>query len=85
MIVKCLREEQVPGVDKRLVRVVRIIVEQYDGDVRAFTESTRLRLDAIRGAEGSRKATPTGRRGGTYEHLKPSPKYPRRHGRKKAD
>jgi hypothetical protein len=30
-------------VDERLVRVVRIIVEQYDGDVKAFVESIRYR------------------------------------------
>ena len=33
------RQEQSPRVDDRLARVVRIIVEQYDGDVKAFVES----------------------------------------------
>ena len=32
-------EEQAPSVDKRLGSVVRMIVEQYDGDVKAFAES----------------------------------------------
>ncbi len=68
MIDKCLKEEQVPGVDERLVRVVRIIVEQYDGDVRAFIESIRRRLDVIRGTEGAGQTTGVGRRGGTFEH-----------------
>jgi hypothetical protein len=68
MIDKCLKEEQVPGVDERLVRVVRIIVEQYDGDVRAFIESIRLRLHVMRRAEGPGQATGAGQRGGTFEH-----------------
>ena len=43
MLDKGLEEEQVPGVDERLASVVRIIVEQYDGDVKAFVESNRYR------------------------------------------
>lgn len=68
MIEKCLKEEQVPSVDERLVRVVRIIVEQHNGDVRAFIESIRRRLDVIRGAEGAGQATGMGRQGGAFEH-----------------
>ena len=41
MLDKGLEEEQASGVDERLARVVRIIVEQYDGDVKAFVESNR--------------------------------------------
>ena len=43
MLDKGLEEEQVPSVDERLASVVRIIVEQYDGDVKAFVESNRYR------------------------------------------
>ena len=42
MLDKNLEEEQALGVDERLARVARIIVEQYDGDVKAFVESIRL-------------------------------------------
>ena len=42
MFDKNLEEEQALGVDERLARVARIIVEQYDGDVKAFVESIRL-------------------------------------------
>ena len=44
MLDKGLEEEQAPSVDERLASVVRIIVEQYDGDVKAFVESNRYRL-----------------------------------------
>jgi hypothetical protein len=37
-------------VDERLARVVRIIVEQYDGDVKAFVESIRYRVEVNRKA-----------------------------------
>jgi hypothetical protein len=40
---KGLEEEEVPSVDERLASVARIIVEQYDGDVKAFVESNRYR------------------------------------------
>jgi hypothetical protein len=43
---KSLQEEQAPRVDERLARVVRIIVEQYDGDVKEFVESNRYRIEA---------------------------------------
>ena len=36
MLDKSLEEEQAPSVDERLARVVRIIFEQYDGDVKAL-------------------------------------------------
>ena len=42
MFDKNLEEGQALGVDERLARVARIIVEQYDGDVKAFVESIRL-------------------------------------------
>jgi len=48
---KSLEEEQSPSVDERLARVVRIIVAQYDGDVKAFVESNRYRIEANRKAE----------------------------------
>ena len=51
MLYKSLEEERAPGVDERLARVVRIIVEQYDGDVKAFVESNRYRIEANRKAE----------------------------------
>ena len=39
MLDKSLEEEHAPRVDERLARVVRIIVQQYEGDVKAFAES----------------------------------------------
>ena len=44
MLAKSLEEEQTTRVDERLARVVRIIVEQYDGDVKAFVESIRYQV-----------------------------------------
>jgi len=44
MLDKNLEEEQALAVDERLARVARIIVEQYDGDVKAFVESMRYRI-----------------------------------------
>ena len=38
-------EKQAPTVDERLAKVVRIIVEQYDRDVKAFVESTRYGIE----------------------------------------
>ena len=46
-------EEQAPSVDKRLGSVVRMIVEQYDGDVKAFVDSTRYRIEVNRKAEAA--------------------------------
>jgi hypothetical protein len=43
MLDKRLEQEQAPRVDERLARVARIIVEQYDGDVKAFVDSIRYR------------------------------------------
>ena len=48
MLDKRLEEEQAPRVDERLARVVRIIVEQYDGDVKAFVDSIRYRTEVNR-------------------------------------
>ena len=53
MLDKSFEEEQVPRVDERLARVVRIIVEQYDGDVKAFVESNRYRIEANRKAQAA--------------------------------
>jgi len=51
MLDKSLGEERTPGVDERLARVVRIIVEQYGGDVKAFVESNRYKIEVNRKAE----------------------------------
>jgi hypothetical protein len=53
MLDKSLEEEQAPSVDERLARVVRIVVEQYDGDVRAFVESNRYKIEVNRKAEAA--------------------------------
>src|SRR6266545_2007852 len=53
MLDKRLEQEQVPRVDERLARVVRIIVEQYDGDVKAFVDSIRYRTEVNRKAEAA--------------------------------
>jgi hypothetical protein len=53
MLDKRLKEEQAPRVDERLARVVRIIVEQYDGDVKAFVDSIRYRTEVNRKAEAA--------------------------------
>ena len=53
MLDKSLEEEQAPSVDERLARVVRIIFEQYDGDVKAFVESHRYRIEANRKGEAA--------------------------------
>ena len=68
MLDKSLEEGPASGVDERLARVVRIIVEQYDGDVKAFVESNRYKIEANRRTEAapdhgdeaaSRKCPPT--------------------------
>jgi len=51
MLDKTIEEELAPRVDERLARVVRIIVEQYDGDVKAFVESNRYKIEANRRTE----------------------------------
>jgi hypothetical protein len=48
MFDKSLKEEQALRVDERLAMVARIIVEQYDGDVKAFVESIRCRVEVNR-------------------------------------
>jgi hypothetical protein len=53
MLDKNLEEEQAPGVDERLARVARIVVEQYDGDVKAFVESMRYTIEVNRKAEAA--------------------------------
>jgi hypothetical protein len=53
MLDKNLEEDQALGVDERLARVARIIVEQYDGDVKAFVESMRYRIEVNRKAEAA--------------------------------
>jgi len=53
MLDKSLEEKQNPSVDERLARVVRIIVERYGGDVTAFVESNRYRIEASRKAEAA--------------------------------
>ena len=53
MLHKSLEEEQALGVDERLARVVQIIVEHYDGDVKAFVDSIRYRIEVNRKAEAA--------------------------------
>ena len=53
MLDKRFEQEQAPRVDERLARVVRIIVEQYDGDVKAFVDSIRYRTEVNRKAEAA--------------------------------
>ena len=53
MLDKRLEREQAPRMDERLARVVRIIVEQYDGDVKAFVDSNRYRIEVNRKAEAA--------------------------------
>jgi hypothetical protein len=48
MLDKNFEDKRTPRVDERLAIVVRIIVEQFDGDVKAFVESNRYRLEANR-------------------------------------
>jgi hypothetical protein len=50
MLNKVLEAEQAMMVDERLAMVARIIVEQYDGDVEAFVESIRYRVEVDRKA-----------------------------------
>ena len=53
MLDKSFEEEQALRVDERLAMVVRIIVEEYDGDVKAFVESIRYRVEVNRKAEAT--------------------------------
>ena len=43
-----LEQEHAPSVDERLAKVARIVVEQYDGDVKAFVDSMRYRTELNR-------------------------------------
>jgi hypothetical protein len=53
MLDRSLKEEQTLRMDVRLTRVVRIIVEQYDGDVEAFVESIRYKVEVNRKAQAA--------------------------------
>jgi len=53
MLEKRVEQEQAPRVDEHLAKVVRIIVEQYDGDVKAFVDSNRYRIEANSRAEAA--------------------------------
>jgi hypothetical protein len=53
MLDKTLEQEQAPKVDERLARVVRIIVEQYDRDVKAFVDSNRYKKEVNQKAEAA--------------------------------
>jgi len=67
MLDRSLKEEQVLRVDKRLGRIVRIIVEQYDGDVKAFVESIRYKVD-VKTEAGSDQGDDATWHYGTFEH-----------------
>jgi len=58
MLDRTLKEEQGFRTDERLTRIVRIVFEQYDGNVKAFVESFRYR------AEVNRKTQAASDRGG---------------------
>ena len=53
MLHQSLEEERAPGADESMARVVRVIVEQYDGDVKAFVESNRYKIELNRKAEAA--------------------------------
>ena len=53
MLDKRFEQERASRVDERLARVVRIIVDQYDGDVKAFFDSIRYRTEGNRKAEAA--------------------------------
>jgi hypothetical protein len=59
MLNRSLEAEQAPAVDERLAKVVRVIVEQYDGDVKAFVESNRYRIEVNRKAEAPSQQCPS--------------------------
>lgn len=48
MLDRSLKEEQALRTDERLTRIVRMIFEQYDGNVKAFVESIRYRAEVNR-------------------------------------
>ena len=69
MLDRSLKEEQVLRMDVRLTRVVRIIVEQYDGDVEAFVESIRYKVEVNRKAQAAAEhSDEAARQSGTFEH-----------------
>jgi len=47
------KRQELPMVDDRLARVVRIIVEQYDGDVKAFVDAIRYTIEVNRETEAA--------------------------------
>ena len=47
------RQEPASRVDDRLARVVRIIVEHYNGDVKAFVDAIRYKIELTRKAEAA--------------------------------
>ena len=53
MFDKSLEEEHAPKVDERLARVCSNHCLQYDGDVKAFVESNRYRIEANRRTEAA--------------------------------
>jgi hypothetical protein len=53
MLDKRLEQEPAPRVDERLAKVVRIIVDEYDGDVKAFVDSMRYKIEVNRKAEAA--------------------------------
>jgi hypothetical protein len=67
MLDRSLKEEQVFRVDERLSRVVRIIVDQYDGDVRAFVESIRYTVEVNSKAQSSDHGDETAWQHDTFE------------------
>jgi hypothetical protein len=68
MFNKSFEEEQALRVDERLAMVARIIVEQYDGDVKAFVESNRYRVEVNRKGADDSDHGEEARRWGTFKH-----------------
>lgn len=48
MLDRSPKEEQAFRTDERLTRIVRMIFEDYDGNVKAFVESIRYRAEVNR-------------------------------------
>src|SRR5262245_52560656 len=53
MLDKRLEQEQAPSVDERLAKVVRNIIDKYDGYVKAFVVSNRYIIEVNRKAEAA--------------------------------
>lgn len=53
MLDKTLEREQAPRADERLARVIRIIVDEYDRDVKAFVDSMRYKTEVNRKTEAA--------------------------------